>query len=74
MLGEKWDYGDKEYRGMAFANSGIEHIKIPSTLQVIEAYTFYRCARLKSVEFSEGLEKIGAGAFARSGIEHVIFP
>ena len=54
---------EKELRGMVFAGSGIESIRIPSTLKVIEAVTFCGCMSLKSVEFSEGLEKIGVGAF-----------
>ena len=35
---------------------------------------FYGCKNLKSVEFSEGLEKIGLFAFAGSGIERVVLP
>ena len=57
-----------------FAESGIENIKIPSTLKTIEAGTFHGCKQLRNVEFSEGLEKIGAGAFFKSGIETVVLP
>ena len=41
---------------------------------MIEDSTFYQCESLKSVEFSEGLEKIGTEAFAYSGIEDVVLP
>lgn len=32
------------------------------------------CERLASVEFSEGLEKISAGAFMESGIQSITLP
>lgn len=74
VLGTKWSDGENEFRGMVFAHSGIESVEIPSTLKVIDAYTFFRCKQLKKVEFSEGLEEIGAGAFAESGIENAVLP
>ena len=49
-------------------------MKIPSTLKVIDAHTFFRCKQLKKAEFSEGLEEIGIGAFAESGIENAVLP
>lgn len=57
-----------------FAESGVESIKIPSTLKVIETATFFKCENLKKVEFSKGLEKICAIAFSGSGIENIVFP
>ena len=57
-----------------FEESGLENIKLPSTLKVVEANTFAKCSDLKSVEFSEGLERIEPGAFLRSGLESVTFP
>ena len=74
MLGEKWNDGKEEHEGIVFARSGIERIKISSTLKVIQAYTFLKCKNLKTVEFSEGLEKIGVAAFKESGIETIAFP
>ena len=37
-------------------------------------WTFYGCKNLRRVEFSEGLEKIGLGAFYRSGVERIDLP
>lgn len=54
--------------------SGIESIFIPSTLKEIDALTFADCEDLMCVEFSEGLEKIGIGAFTESGIENIVLP
>lgn len=36
--------------------------------------TFVQCKDLKRAEFSEGLERIGVGAFNGSGIESVRLP
>lgn len=74
VLGEEWDSGEEESRGMVFANSGIENVRIPSTLKVVEAATFFGCTSLKGVEFSEDLEVIGAAAFAKCPIESVVLP
>ena len=59
---------------MVFFESGIEEIRLPSTLKTLEALTFCKCKNLKIVEFSEGLEKIGVMAFAKSGIENIVLP
>ena len=74
MLGEKWNNGKEERYGIVFARSGIERIKISSTLKVIQAYTFLKCKNLKTVEFSEGLEKIGVAVFRESGVENIVLP
>ena len=74
ILGERWNDGYKEHISEVFAESGIENLKLPSTLKTIEANTFYKCEQLRSVEFSEGLEKIGAKAFSESGVESVVLP
>ena len=57
-----------------FEESGLENIKLPSTLKVVEANTFAKCSDLKSVEFSEGLERIELMAFLGSGLERVTLP
>lgn len=74
VLGEKWCHGDQEFEGTVFAESGIESIRLPSTLKTLEALTFAHCERLRSVEFAEGLERIGFEAFQQSGIEHAVLP
>ena len=64
-----------EYLGKeCFEKSGLESIKTPSTLKVIEELAFCECKNLRRVEFSEGLEKIGAAAFYESGIKQVKLP
>ena len=60
--------------GRVFSDTGIESIRLPSTLKVIEAHMFCNCNELKSVEFAEGLEKISLGAFQASGLENVVLP
>ena len=71
-VGQKTD--EEQPEGEVFFGSGIESVKIPSTLKVIEAKTFFKCESLKRVEFSEGLETIRSDAFLASGIEDVILP
>lgn len=49
-----------EYIGnRCFQDSGIEQIKLPSTLKKIDAYTFCDCKSLKDVEIPNGVEHIG---------------
>lgn len=60
--------------GYAFAASAIESVKIPSTLKRIEIATFYQCAELKKVTFSEGLQIIGPRAFEETGLESIVLP
>ena len=74
LLGGKWDNGGESLEASVFCRSGIEGVRVPSTLKTIEAGTFADCQNLKSVEFAEGLEKIGPRAFAKSGIESVALP
>lgn len=57
-----------------FAMSGLEKVRIPSTLKAIEGRTFFKCEKLRSVHFSEGLKKIRFSAFMGSGIESVVLP
>ena len=73
-LGEKVRFGRREFDGEVFFKSGIEHIRIPSSVKAIEICTFSLCDSLKTVEFSEGLEKICVGAFAGSAIEDIVLP
>ena len=49
---------------------------LPSTLQVLEDYTFFNCKELRRVIFRKdsGLEKIGAYCFNRSGLEKFVAP
>ena len=74
ILGERWRGGTTQLEGMAFAASGVESVRVPSTLRVLEAQTFYGCKNLKSAELAERLAKIGVGAFQESGLESVVLP
>jgi hypothetical protein len=52
---------------------GAKHIKkLPSTLKEIGPFAFSRCESLVEVEFSEGLQVIGRGAFERcANLKHI---
>ena len=52
----------------------MKHVRIPSTLKVVEANTFVECRNLESVQLPEALVKIGVGAFSKSGIRDVVLP
>ena len=57
-----------------FQESGLERVKLPSTLMVIEKQTFMGCGSLRSVQFPDGLTEIGLRAFRASGLESVETP
>lgn len=64
----------EQLRFGTFSESGIEKIRLPSTLKVIEACAFYDCKKLKSIQLPEGLVKIEKKCFFGSGLESVSFP
>ena len=64
----------QSFEGCVFAQSDLRDIKFPSTLKEIPAAACWGCKNLKTVEFSEGLVKIGTDAFQESGIESLILP
>ena len=41
---------------------------------MIEESAFYECNKLKNVQFSEGLEKIGLFSFYETGLENIELP
>ena len=47
----------------AFSHSGLNDIKLPSTLKIIEEYAFEHCTYLKNIVIPDGVETIGEGAF-----------
>lgn len=49
-------------------------VVIPGSVKVIDIQAFYGCESLKQVTLSDGLETIGYGAFAFSGIEQIVIP
>lgn len=48
----------------AFNNSTVESVVIPKSVKAIEKEGFRLCRNLKTIEISEGVEKIGSLAFA----------
>lgn len=52
----------------------LEFIEIPSSVQVIEEYAFYKCENLKTVVFNEGLKEIGNAAFSDTSISSLKLP
>ena len=59
------------YLGRVFLASTLRSIVIPSTLEVLEEFTFHSCEKLTSIVFSEGsrLREIRNGCFAESGLK-----
>lgn len=83
VFGERWSDGREEFEGMVFAASGVEDVRVPSTVRVIGSRAFVWCSDLKRVEFSEGVESFGRDGdsssggcelFSNSGVEEVVFP
>ena len=60
----------------AFDSSGVQEIRLPRALRVIEERTFRNCQDLRSVTFPDGseLEEIREAAFQRSGLESFAAP
>lgn len=57
-----------------FSSSGLRSITIPPTLKEIGDETFSDCRHLKTVQFSEGLQKICHSAFAFCALEKLVLP
>ena len=73
-LGEKEATDGEECEGRVFANSGIESIRLPSSLVRVGAGTFYQCKDLRSVSITNGTEYIGKECFKESGIKRIALP
>ena len=73
-LGAKETVNGREYEGSVFEWSGVQHIRIPSTLKRLEPETFWLCKNLKSVEIPNGVEYIGKDCFKSSGVEKITLP
>ncbi|MBR5144920.1 MAG: leucine-rich repeat domain-containing protein, partial [Clostridia bacterium] len=58
----------------AFKETDIEEVVIPESVTSIGDEAFLNCENLKSVSFSNGLEKIGNRAFANSAVESITLP
>ena len=71
---EKVTIDGHDWEGGVFYGSGIESIRIPSTLKMLERRTFYGCESLKSAYIAEGVERVGEECFFESGIEEIALP
>lgn len=52
----------------------LEDIVLPNTIKYIDAFAFYNCSRLKTIEFPEKVYGIGGAAFGKTGITELILP
>lgn len=60
---------------MGFAGCGFKTITIPNNVKYIEDAAFYGCENLESVQFSNGLERIGMQCFREcKKLTQLIFP
>lgn len=68
--------GLEEINYDCFSKTGIETIKIPSSLKILGDRVFCDCKYLKQVDFPECgvLDQIGKSCFAISGIEQITIP
>ena len=54
--------------------SGLESVRLPPTLRVLEEDTFSQCEELRDVTFPNGLESIGRFSFFQTSLENIEFP
>ena len=52
----------------------LENVTLPESLKIVPKECFSYCGKLKNVNFSEGIEKIDAYAFANTALEKVKIP
>jgi hypothetical protein len=59
-----WDYDDMRIN-TALEDTTLKSIRIPTSIQLFDAYCFYQCAALEEVKFEQNsqLQRIGKGAF-----------
>ena len=67
---------DNAFNILYFASRDIESIEIPSTITIINSYSFENCKKIKTVQFSEknNVQKIDKYAFSKSSIESLEIP
>ena len=73
-LGENERPKSGDYPCGVFEGSGLEDIRLPSTIHVIESCAFRHCKRLKYIELHNKLEVIKELSFSDSGLENVTLP
>ena len=57
-----------------FFDSGLEDLKLPSTVRVVGENAFRDCRDLRKVELQEGLENIMTNCFSGSRIKEIRIP
>ena len=57
--------------GHVFEHCALESVVIPSTLEVLEERTFYKCSKLNSIVFADGsrLKEIGKECFTFTALK-----
>lgn len=59
----------------ALADSAkLKTVTLPSTLKAIGDYAFFNCTKLQEINFPEGLERIYARAFSKTGLTNISLP
>jgi len=64
----------KKIGEFAFANSGLESVNVPDSVEIIEMGAFNLCTNLKEVKLSANLKFLGEASFAFSAIEEIVIP
>ena len=64
---------DKEIPAYAFADSEIEEIIFPKTVEIIGKNAFAYCDKLKKITLPEKIKEISSGVFRGSGISDITF-
>ena len=54
--------------------SALSYVELSSTIKEIGDYAFCKCTELKQIVIPNGIEKLGVGCFAKSGLETIILP
>ncbi len=52
----------------------IRTVLLPSTIELIDSFAFYRCRLLTAIDLPEGLLYINGSAFSETGLKSVIIP
>lgn len=52
----------------------LKEVQLPSTIKSIKASAFYECGQLTTINFPNGLEEIGDGAFKNTALTSITIP
>ncbi|MBQ6431190.1 MAG: leucine-rich repeat protein [Oscillospiraceae bacterium] len=52
----------------------VKRVVLPDGITEIGEYAFWRCGNLESVNFPNGLKRIGTGAFEQTGLTAIVLP